>query len=284
LAHDEVIVRIAHLSDMHLLQPRTVGRDYSLSARLVSLSRPLEAGAREANLRNALAHARHHGADHVLLSGDLTETGEPAQFEQLAAALHGSGIPPLSITLVPGNHDAYASPDSWKRAIEGPLRAFAASSATEPGKIVERGDAVFLPLDLSRHQSIARAGGELTAAAAEAVRCCLEDTGLAKKAVVVVQHHPPFGLPKSAWQFLSGLRGYAKLIEVLGNHPEVQLVHGHLHRAMDRIVGGLGRARVFGASATVDDRAGEPRVRFYDVKGGTLVPVAGPTTSSTPTG
>jgi hypothetical protein len=72
---------------------------------------------------------------------------------------------------------------------------------------------------------------------------------------------------------LSGLRGYGKLVELLTHNPEVQLLHGHLHRAMDRIVGGLGRARVFGASATVDDLVGQPRVRFYDVKGAALIPV-----------
>jgi 3',5'-cyclic AMP phosphodiesterase CpdA len=266
-------VRIAHLSDMHLLEPRSAGRKYSLSARLVSLSRPLEPVARAANLRHALAHARRHGADHVVISGDLTELGEPAQFEQLATTLHESRIAPASITLVPGNHDAYGSPNAWKRALEGPLHAFHASSATNAGKVVDRGGAVFVPIDVSRHQSIARAGGELTEVAAEAVRRCLEDTAHAKKAIVVVQHHPPFGLPRSAWQFLSGLRGYGKLVELLTHNPEVQLLHGHLHHAMDRIVGGLGRARVFGASATVDDKAGHPRVRFYDVKDAALVPV-----------
>jgi 3',5'-cyclic-AMP phosphodiesterase len=266
-------MRIAHLSDMHLLEPRSAGRDYSLIAKLVSLSRPLAAGARTASLRDALAHARRHGADHVVISGDLTEVGEPAQYEQLARTLYESRIEPSSITLVPGNHDAYGSPNAWRRALEGPLRAFAGSSATDAGKVVDRGDAVFLPIDVSRHQSIARAGGELTEAAAEAVRRCLDDTAHARKAVVVVQHHPPFGLPRSTWQFLSGLRGYGKLVELLTHKPEVHLLHGHLHRAMDRIVGGLGRARVFGASATVDDAPGKPRVRFYDVKDGALVPV-----------
>jgi 3',5'-cyclic AMP phosphodiesterase CpdA len=271
--HAEVDVRIAHLSDMHLLEPRSAGRDYSLSAKLVSMSRPLEPVARTAKLRQALEHARLHGADHVVISGDLTEVGEPSQFEQLAMTLHESRIEPSSITLVPGNHDAYGPPNGWKQALEGPLHAFAASSATSAGKVVVRGDLVLLPIDVSRHQSIARAGGELTEAAAEAVRRCLADTAHAKKAVVVVQHHPPFGLPRSTWQFLSGLRGYGKLVELLTHHPEVQLLHGHLHRAMDRIVGGLGRARVFGASATVDDLLGLPRVRLYDVKDAALIPI-----------
>lgn len=268
-------MRIAHISDTHLLEQRGSSHEpgrYSLSTRLVSWTRPLAPEARTESLRNALAHARRKGAEHVVVSGDLTELGEPAQFEHLAATLHESGIAPHAITLVPGNHDAYASEGAWMRAVEGPLRAFAASSATSAGKIVDRGEVVFLPLDVSRHQSIARAGGELTASAVEAVRHCMEDAALAKTALVVVQHHPPFGLPRSPWQFLSGLRGYGKLVELLLRNPEVQLLHGHLHRAVDRLVGGLGRARVFGASATVDDAPGAPRVRFYDVRGGALVP------------
>ena len=42
-----------------------------------------------------------------------------------------------------------------------------------------------------------------------------------------------------------------------------------MHRIADYF---LGRARVFGASATVDDERA-PRVRFYEVKSGLLAPV-----------
>ena len=45
----------------------------------------------------------------ISVSGDLTEVGEQAEFEQFAAILHDAGFPEDSVTLVPGNHDAYTS-------------------------------------------------------------------------------------------------------------------------------------------------------------------------------
>jgi hypothetical protein len=48
------------------------------------------------------------------------------------------------VTLLPGNHDAYTSPDAWRLAMEGPLRPFRRSSATERGKVIDLGDAVLL--------------------------------------------------------------------------------------------------------------------------------------------
>jgi 3',5'-cyclic AMP phosphodiesterase CpdA len=115
----------------------------------LSLGRALDAGARRKKLVRSLRTAVRSGADHVIVSGDLTESGTPEQFEALADALHEVRIDPEHLTLVPGNHDAYAAPDAWARALEGPLRAWAMASATAPGKIVERGGLAILPLDVA---------------------------------------------------------------------------------------------------------------------------------------
>src|ERR1700716_1900115 len=127
-------MRVAHLSDVHMLESRpSVGTAYNWSTRLVSYARALEPVARARRLSQALSAAVRSGATHYVISGDLTEIGSDVQFAVFAEALHDSGISPDRITLVPGNHDAYTTPDGWKRALEGPLAAFRASSAAEAG-------------------------------------------------------------------------------------------------------------------------------------------------------
>ncbi len=244
-----------------------------LTLKFLSFGRVLDPAGRKRKLSAGLRAAKRQGADHIVISGDLTEVGSDAQFEAFAETLHETQVSPDEITLVPGNHDAYTSGDAWRRALAGPLRAFAATSAEEAGKVLDRGNVAILPLNVSFHQSIAWSAGDFTPDAATALAGRLADPALSRKNVIVVQHHPPFGHAGRVWQWVDGLRGHARLLELLVSHPRVQLLHGHLHRMVDRIVG-LGRSRIFGASATVDDPIDTPRVRLYEVTSDGLRPVA----------
>jgi 3',5'-cyclic-AMP phosphodiesterase len=257
------VARIAHLSDVHTLERERAA--YGWGVKFVSIHRPLDGEARLRKLARALALAKSSGADHVVVSGDLTEMGTRAQFATFAEVLDASGIAPDTITLVPGNHDAYTEGDAWSRALAGPLRAYAASSAARPGQVVERRGFVILPVDTSRFQNVALSGGELQPDVARALGARIGDPTFRDKPIVVVTHHPPFSHARRVWQYIDGLRGAARLFDVLARSPHVQVLHGHMHRALDRLIGGLGRSRVFGAPATVEDREGAPRIRIYDV-------------------
>jgi Icc protein len=263
------IHRIAHISDVHMLEagpvPSVLRR---MAIRFVSAGRAVDARARTKRLKKGLSAAIRSGADHLVISGDLTEVGSDGQFEAFSEALDESGISPENITLVPGNHDAYTSGEAWKRALDGPLRAYRGTSAEHAGKVVDRGDIIVLPLDVTCYQAITRSAGELTASAADAMERRFKDPGLSNKAVVVVQHHPPFAHETSAYQWLDGLRGHGRLMSLLTQHQHVQVLHGHLHKAVDRLIG-LGKSRVFGAPATVEDDD-TPRVRLYEVRDGQL--------------
>src|SRR5512146_3191055 len=108
-------MRIAHSSDLHLLEPDTSKRSPVERARLAYLSmlRPLSRDGRLARFARALAAATLGGFAHLVISGDLTEDGKQGQFEELARVLAESDIAPEKVTLVPGNHDAYDAPDAW---------------------------------------------------------------------------------------------------------------------------------------------------------------------------
>jgi 3',5'-cyclic-AMP phosphodiesterase len=266
--------RIAHISDVHMLDPhaKRSGARYRFATKAVSLGRPIDPRARAQKFARALTAAKASGAEHVVISGDLTELGDATEFEHFADVLDAARMPEDSVTLVPGNHDAYTTAAAWRRALAGPLQRWAGASATEPGKVVERSSFAILPIDTSCFQSIARSGGEFTRHAAGLVERRILDPAFRDKAIILVLHHPPFSKHKNpVWEWIDSLRGSTHVLDMMRQHPRVQLLHGHLHRVVDRIVGTVSgaRARVFGAPAVVDDDA-TPRVRLYDVHGGAL--------------
>lgn len=265
-------VRIAHLSDVHILAPRGT-RDTAaieLTTRFVSFGRSLDPEPRIRNLVASLRAARAAGATHYVLSGDLTEVGTPAQFEAFAEALHHAEVPRDRVVLVPGNHDAYTRADAWSRALEGPLAPFRALAADQHGKVIDHDSVVFLPLDVACHQKITRSAGELSHEAADALERRLCDLSGRGRAIVIVLHHHPFEHASRAWQWVDGLRGSARLMKVVERLDDVHVLHGHLHRSVNRMVAD-GRVRIFGTTATVEDRKDAPIVRLYDVEGRVLV-------------
>jgi len=204
----------------------------------------------------------------VVISGDLTEIGAPGEYETLAEVLHESGIPAERFTLVPGNHDLYSMPDGWRWALDGPLAAFARTSAGETGKVIDIGGATLLPIDATFHQPVTRSAGWIKDESLEALERRTADPALANRPMVAIQHHPPFFRKTSALHWLDGLMGAARMMSVLGAVRNLFVLHGHLHTIIDRALGG-GVARILGATAVVDDRD-TPRVRVYDVRDGQL--------------
>lgn len=283
-------MRIAHLSDVHILDKgvQKRGARYRFATRLVGVGRgDVAAEDRARRLARALAAAKANGADHVVVSGDLTELGEEAEFEQFAAVLSEAGLSGDEVTLVPGNHDAYSAADGWTKAMTGSLSRYAPGSAAGAGKIVDRGKVAFLPIDTTRYQTIARSSGVFTEEAARAVERRAADPAFRDRPLVLVLHHPPFH-PVRALDWIDGLRGGNLLLELLARFPRLQLLHGHLHRIFDHIVAtssavgaavGLlpriapsttSEARLFGAPATCEGPTETPNLRFYDVIGGAL--------------
>ena len=265
-------MRLAQLSDLHLLSDHP--RSRSFAAHFVSLHRRLDRPARRAKFVRALAAAHVAGASHVAISGDLTEVGALPEFEVVAEALGSSPFAPEQITLVPGNHDAYTCRDGWQRAFEGPLAPYRRTSVWSSGGVtpVDLGDVVLLPVDTSRYQTVASSFGVFTRETSEAIHAHFARSVGSAAPRVIVQHHPPFPRKSAAWQYIDGLQGWQSLFDLLETHPSLALLHGHTHLAATRQFGELQHARIFGATAVVDDRA-EARLRLYEVERGLLTPV-----------
>jgi 3',5'-cyclic AMP phosphodiesterase CpdA len=238
---------VAQLTDLHLLE-RT--ERHALAARFVSLGRRLDAEDRLEKARSSILAAKAAGAQHFVFTGDLTETGTQAQFEVLAELLFACRLHPDDVTLLPGNHDAYTTPTGWRDALEGPLRAFARNAATEPGKVVAREGLWILPVDCTFHQPVTRSAGRFDAETEEALQARLDDPAC-PSAVLIAIHHPPQPRP-GPWHWVDGLLGCKRLLAMIESRANVTVLHGHLHKQLDRM---HGHARVMGAGAVVDGAA-----------------------------
>lgn len=265
------MTRIAHLTDLHLLERRPEARGFQdrLRIRTVSQGRPVDPARPRARLRRALAEAHAARVDHVVVTGDLTEDGARGQFEALAEELHASPFAPERVTLVPGNHDGYGSAGAFTDALGGPLAAFRCTS--RPGTVVEVGGAHVVALSTTIHQHWLRAAGELGEAQRRRVRDVLYGRER-RGATVLAMHHPPFSFGlRLGW--LEGLLDLGFVRSLLRPFRSAHVLCGHVHRRGDHRLGPARHARVHTAgSVAEDDRA----LRVYDVVDERLVPADAP--------
>lgn len=162
--------------------------------------------------------------DAVLLSGDVADHAEPAEYE---AALEG--LAPLRAPLfaLPGNHDgreplraAFGLPGAGAERVDysvelGPLRLVVLDS-TVPGEV---------PAGIG-----AAALGWLDA----------ELAATPDLPTVLALHHPPLATGIPGWDAINmSAAERAALGEVVGRQPQVRaIVGGHLHMAMSSVLAG----------------------------------------------
>jgi 3',5'-cyclic AMP phosphodiesterase CpdA len=197
---------IAHLSDPHL----STG--------------PLAAGP-AVGLFRALgrAIAIEPQPDWIVISGDLTEHGTAAEYEDLRQIIDGVAVPTYLMT---GNHD---NRDAFLAAFAGGPHL---AGASEASYVVEHATATLVALD---SLDPGHAGGRL----GQTQLGWLDDQLQRRPQIptLVAVHHPPIpvGIP-----FLDGI-GLADgnaLADVLARHPQVvRVLSGHVHRPITTAFG-----------------------------------------------
>lgn len=200
---------IAHLSDTHL----TAG--------------PL-AGEAFWHAHQALARVRAMDPlpDCVLITGDLTDHAEPAEYEVARELLDALDIP---VHVVPGNHD---DARTMRRVLGG--TSYVGSAAD--GRCYYRVDYPGLRLLCCDSSVPGRPDGELGAEQLAWLDAELRrDPGV--PAIVALHHHPvPSGVAVLDRMMLSDS---ADLAAVLRQHPPLtRILCGHLHRPMTAMFAG----------------------------------------------
>ena len=262
---------LAHVSDLHLIEREHRKRTTFLRNRLKLLSfyaPDLDFELRYRRVADALNLIKEVGADHVLVTGDLTEDGVEAQFEVLAEVLHNSGIAPERFTVVPGNHDGYDESGAWDRALAGPLRPFLSGSDLEPVVLAK---AVVIPVStMIEDQHFIRAQGVVRHEDMERIAKIYATPEYSEHAIVVAQHHPPhrYLLPPLHW--FDGVHNAKQMRQMLLDRPRLHIAHGHLHYSVTRHLMHRPWPQLLCPYSIRDDHEHKEAVRFYKAERGTL--------------
>jgi 3',5'-cyclic AMP phosphodiesterase CpdA len=240
---------LAHLSDLHLstlagIRPRALVGKRILGYVSWRRTRRHEHRADVLDALRIDVQAGH--LDHIAVTGDLTHLGLPQEFREVAAWLARLGDPE-AITVVPGNHDAYAR-ESWRET----FAQWSAYMRGDDAGEIRRSDDAFPSLRLRRQVALiglstARpsapflATGRLGAHQLERLDQMLEGTGRAGLFRIVLLHHPP-AAHTVRWR--KSLQDGAALRDVLARRGAELVLHGHAHfsaatyldAARDRIV------------------------------------------------
>jgi 3',5'-cyclic AMP phosphodiesterase CpdA len=229
-------MRLVHLSDIHYLARLAVPGRRFMNKRItgwVNL-RMLRSYQHDSGLiEGILAAIRDAGPDHLAITGDLTNLSLGIEFAELRLLLGRIGLPPDSVTVVPGNHDRYTGgADRSNRVLaylEPYMRSDVAGDGAFPVVRVREGVAIVgLDTSYSRPPFVAsgRVGPRQLVRLVDLLgRGQLDDTF-----PVVLLHHPPYSWTTNRVSLrLSGLKDSLELYDALGGRSAL-LLHGHLHK------------------------------------------------------
>lgn len=292
-------MRIAHLSDLHLLSLQGVRWPEFVNKRwigglnlLVKRSRHHHTHVFQAMVQDINAQA----LDHVVCTGDLTNLGLKEEFRFARTCFDALSLGPAGVTVIPGNHDTYVTeaprlfgdffadyyrpdPDwapDWAPGANAGTNA-GASAAREPvwPTVRVRGSAVIIGLRSAVPTPWFTAYGRIEAAQLERLRAVLTARELAGKLRLVLIHHPPAGAV--ARRRLRGLRGWQALARVLGETGAELVLHGHEHRDLRHDIAGPRDTRIPVLGIQSGSYHGlhhehTARYRIFDISTGDLAP------------
>jgi len=232
--------RLAHLSDLHLAPLPRPPLTALASKRLLgylSWRRRRHKIHRPEVLEALIDDLRHQNADHVAITGDLTNISLPAEFTRAADWLRNLGDASW-VTVIPGNHDAYVhvpEDQSWAhwspymRPDEGataqPHAEGGGNGAVFPF-VRKRGRIAIMALSSACPTAPGLATGALGAAQIAAARNSLKQLKEQGFFRCVLLHHPPSEGVVKVRKSLTDGSAFRDMIREQGAEL---VLHGHDH-------------------------------------------------------
>ena len=199
-----------------------------------------------------LLAALEGAADHLVVTGDLTMSGEVDELRassKLLARWSQAG----KLTALPGNHDVWSRPaaEQWRflRYVGADGRGMKEVHAAFPLRVDLSPEVVLVALDSARWSpEPATATGMVGPEQLQACREILREAKQEGRAVVLALHHhlvlPPERVASDAQLARMGLADAPELVKLATEFPVAAILHGHRHVPFRIELPGTGPGRV----------------------------------------
>jgi 3',5'-cyclic AMP phosphodiesterase CpdA len=256
-------MRIAHFSDLHLYARgdtpawRFMNKRFTGWVNLRVKRGDIHRAGYVAAIAREIARL---GVEHVVVTGDMTNLALEAEYELAREMLERElGLDPAQVTVVPGNHDVYTRGSLTSRRFEKYFAPWLRSDLPELATDVNggrfpvvklRGSAAIIALSSAVPRPPFVAAGELGSMQIAALGRILEHPEVARRTAVIAMHHPAVYRRSRLKTYLEGLRDAPALIAQLRSLSRGLLLHGHLHRRIQRdVLTEAGRVHQVGATS-----------------------------------
>jgi 3',5'-cyclic AMP phosphodiesterase CpdA len=215
--------------------------------------------------------------DHLVVTGDVSFSGEPREFER-AADLLRPFAEARKLTVLPGNHDLWTAEavetGRFLRALGPDGRGMRRAAPSYPHVVPLGDDAVLVGLDSARfgddpHHTPGRLGSEQLRAARELAR---EHSKQGRAVVLAFHHHvvlPPERVPSDARLARMPLADADQVVRLVAELPIAAVLHGHRHTAFRvDLPGAAGPTPVLcagSASRVADEPVRRARAYVYEL-------------------
>jgi 3',5'-cyclic AMP phosphodiesterase CpdA len=258
-------MRFLHCSDVHITDHygrrallRLGWRRWVAMAELQLGGRARRFAHAEETLRQIARDATSLGANHLIVSGDLTAYAMPDEFVRARAALAPWVEDRALTSVIPGNHDRY-TPGSlrskrFERSFGQLLPSDIPELAVEDGfpfvRLLGEHDAVVGLCSARVPRLPGMSFGVIGEAQLSALKQLLADRRLAGRAVLVLVHHAPFRANGRPDKLSHGLRDAEALLALLPG-PRFAVLHGHIHHRFHHAATAT-RPHIFGAGSSTE--------------------------------
>ena len=275
-------MRFLHCSDVHMTELYSELPWLRLGWRRWLALLELSVGGRSKAYRRApdtlasiARDMEKHGAEHFILSGDVTAYALEGEFWLAQNALGPLAEDKRRCTIIPGNHDVF-TPGSHRKGrfarYFGPLLESDFPEHRREGSFpfvrLVGEEAAVVGLSSARVPFMpGMAHGSIGPAQLEGLAAIVKDERLAGRALLVVVHHAPLTEAGRADRYFHGLRDAEALFKLLPG-PRYAVLHGHIHHRYHHPATAE-RPHVFGAGSST--QAGREGYWVIEVKGGQVV-------------
>jgi len=259
------LIRIAHISDLHVLSSTGAHwRDIIFNKRLTGYANLI--------LRRGRVHRREYllavlaaavaGADHLVVTGDITNLSLEHEYEE-ARALLDEAAQRTEVTVVPGNHDIYLPSTHRRRRFPHYFNQFLQSDLPQLARdlpvgrfpcVKLRGGMAIIALSSAVPRPPFIAAGYVGGEQLEALETVLAHPEVNWRTPIVLIHHPPVDTRLRITQLRDGLVDAAALRRSLARLTGGLALFGHLHvRVRCELPTLSGKLEVIGASGAALD-------------------------------